>query len=228
MRKFHSAIILLAMVQLLRAGDTKGSQSKCAAQVAPGVSQSSRPMDECPTTIADHFRRFTGSVLSWGTILGPPASAAASQLLQSHTGFADDWSGFAKHTYVNALGTVSGKFFDRFALPAAFHQDEEYVPLGPGKPMLKRWENVALHLVRARTDDHRGTVFNASAIPGFVLTTALSNVYQPVPQRNLDANLSRLGSNALGFSLADICTEFEPDILKFRLLKWLRLKSLPC
>jgi hypothetical protein len=192
------------------------TSTQTAAQTVTAP-DSAKTQTEGAVTVSDHFKTFTDSMVttlegSIQTVGAPLVTTGFSQLFTAHAGFGNDAAGFGQHYGVNVLGNVTGKFFGKFVLPSALHQDERYQCVGPGHSPIRRLGHVAEHLFMTRSADHSYMVFNASAIPNSLLTAALSNSYQPVEQRTAANSTARFGYNVLGFVAGDAYSEFKPDL----------------
>lgn len=178
-------------------------------------------------TECDHWGRFTSSLISVGTVASPAATTVLSQVLTSHDGFGSDAAGYGNHYGVNLIGNTSGKFFGKYVLPAAFRQDDVYVPARPGASIGARIGHLSKHLSITASADHSQSVFNVAGLPNSILNAALSNLYQPAPQRTAGASATRLAYSVAGFVVGDAFEEFKPEIRKMeaallKLLPWRR------
>lgn len=205
----------------------------CAQSAYAAPPQERSEKEHCPyslttahpsVTVQDHFGCLIKAVIDWKTVAVPGVTAGASQLFTSHYGFSDDWSGYGKHYGVNVVGNVGGKFIGNFAIPALFHQDEQFVPLQDGSAPHDQFKNVFFHLFITRRADHsQPSVFNVSAIPGSAVNALLSNTYEPSRQRNAAATAQRFGWNIAGFVAGDAYAQFHCDLGK--LVPWLKCRS---
>jgi hypothetical protein len=185
-----------------------GIAASARAQTPPACAQAAFVTD------CDHWGRFTASLISVGTVASPAASTVLSQVLTSHDGFASDAAGYGHHYAINLIGNTSGKFFGKYLLPTAFHQDDVYIPARSGASLAARIGHISKHLLITSSADHRRSVFNVAALPNSLWNAALSNVYQPAPQRTAGASATRLAYNVAGFVLGDAYEEFKPEIGK--------------
>ena len=193
---------IAACFALLLAGILPPARGQTPPACAPAGS-----VTEC-----DHWGRFTASLISVGSVASPAASTVLSQVLTSHDGFGSDAEGYGKHYAVNLTGNTSGKFLAKYLLPTAFHQDDVYVPAGSGSPVAVRAGHILKHLFFTASADHSRSVFNVAALPASFVNAALSNLYQPAPQRTAGACSTRLAYSVGGFALGDAYEEFKPEI----------------
>lgn len=181
----------------------------------------------CANTVSGHFEHFTETVLKCETPVSPLVSTALSQWL-SHEGFRSNLSGDIKHFEVDSIGNLSGKFISSFALPVVFHQDEQYHPCQPHSPFSRRFWHVTEHLFRLSSSDcsNDSGTFNASAIPGVLLSAGISNLYEPASDRTFWATMGRAGWGAVGFFVSDSLDEADVKGRIVRLARRLGLRGL--
>jgi hypothetical protein len=189
------------------------------AQTTPACVQTGAATD------CDRWDRFVHSLISPGTLASPAATTVFSQVFTSHAGFDSDAAGYGKHYGVDLLGNTSGKFFGKLVLPATFRRDDVYVPTPPGTPPGARLGHISKHLFLTASADRSRSVFNVAAAPNSLLCAALSNLYQPPPQRTAGDSATRFAYNLLGFWVGDPYEEFKPEIgrmeaLPLKLLPW--------
>jgi hypothetical protein len=166
--------------------------------------------DDKPITIGAHFEHFEKAVISCETPIIPAITSGGSQVITAHAGYSNTWQGYAHHYGDDLAGNVSGKFVERFALPALFHQDEGYFICGPTCNLTTRAKHVFEHLIWASSDDHSSQrQFNVSAIPGSLIMAVAANGYVPQAQRTASAMGWRALENLGGYVAADIYGEFH-------------------
>jgi hypothetical protein len=162
---------------------------------------------------AEHFKDFTHSVMSPGTVLIPGASSAFSQFVTKPAGFDPGAKGYGEHYGIALADNVSGKFVRDFGFPVVFRQDVKYVADQPSTGVWHRVGHACLHSVVVGTDKRQ---LNFSGVPASFATAGLSNLYQPQEQRTWSATLQRTGTNAGGYVLGDLASEFGPEICALR------------
>src|SRR5262249_11369090 len=160
---------------------------------------------------AEHFKAFTRSVFSPGTILVPGSSAAFSQFVSKPADFADGAEGYGHHYGVALADNVSGKFIRDFGFPVLFRQNVKYVPDHAKAGVWHRVGHACIHSVI--TDDRR---LNFSGAPASFAAAGLSNLYQPQEQQTWPATFKRTGTNAGGYLLGDLASEFSPELCAMR------------
>ena len=207
-RKYsQTAIIMLILV----------AGCPCAAQTNPqgagddrvvSTAQSPCPTGSFPLTVADHFTCFNESVWDWKTVVEPLVTAGVGRWLGFNAGFPNTFSGFQGHYGVNLAGDISGKFFGNFLMPSLFHEDPQYIALGPAAQWYDRTEHIFAHLIHTRSNH----ILNYSAVTSFVANAALANAYEPASQRTSGATGERVALNLAGYVAGDALTEFTPDI----------------
>jgi hypothetical protein len=162
---------------------------------------------------AEHFKEFTRSVFSPGTVLVPGTSAAFSQFVSKPAGFAGGAEGYGQHYGVALADNVSGKFIRDFGFPVLFRQNAKYVPDQANAGVWRRVGHACMHSVILGPDDRR---LNFSGVPASFASAGLSNLYQPREQRTWSATFQRTGTNAGGYVLGDLASEFSPELCGLR------------
>ena len=124
----------------------------------------------------------------WEPALSAGGSVGWNDLVSPIKGFGPGFEGYAHHYTVALADNVNGKFMRQFAFAAAAHHEDNYIPTSGGL-----WVRVGLAAahtiyISPGTDGWKLTwqTVNWSGIPASFASAALSNVYQPAPQRNLD------------------------------------------
>jgi hypothetical protein len=200
--------LMVALAMVLTAGRTPVLAFDAAATDATAPKAQPAPVccedGDKPTTVRAHF---TKALISPETPLVPAFTTGFNQLLTSHVGYSNHWSGNGQHYGAAVLGNVSGKFVERFALPGLFHQDESYFASGPGADAKARAGHVLEHLIWTRSDDHSRKRFNVSAVPGSFIMALAANTYVPQAQRTIPATGWRFLGNLGGFLLGDAFSE---------------------
>jgi hypothetical protein len=162
---------------------------------------------------AQHFKDFTHSVISPRTVLMPGASSAFSQFVTKPAGFDPGAKGYGEHYGVALADNVSSKFIRDFGFPVVFRQDVKYVPDQPNTGVWRRVGHACLHSVIVGTDKRQ---LNFSGVPASFAAAGVSNLYQPQEQRTWSATLQRTGTNAGGYVLGDLASEFSPELCALR------------
>ncbi|HEV2349324.1 MAG TPA: hypothetical protein VG028_05690 [Terriglobia bacterium] len=203
--------VILALILITRQAPAlaiDGAQSGAALKKTSPAPLGCDTEDK-PTTLKAHFDHFTGALISPGTVILPVITSSAGQALTAHAGYSSDWTGFGRHYRDSVIGNVGGKFVEKFALPALFHEDESYCALGPGVDPKERARHVLEHLIWTRSDDHSRRRFAVSKIPGAMMMAAAANAYLPPAQRTASATGKRMLENLGGYLLYDAFLEFR-------------------
>lgn len=157
-----------------------------------------------------NFHRFVDSVVSPGTVLTPAGSAAFSQFVFKPGGFDRGALGYGEHFGIGLADNVDGKFLRDFAFPTMFRQDVVYNPDSASASTWHRVGHAMLHSVVLDAKQHHH--LNFSGVPASFASAGISNLYQPQEQRNVTATLERVGTNAGGYLLGDLVSEFKPEL----------------
>jgi hypothetical protein len=165
----------------------------------------------------DYLRDFKTDIWKLGTVAIPAGSAAWSQFESKPAGFGTGVSGYFHHYGVSIGDNVNGKFMRDLALPIITQRENapyRYVGWGHGSmwkghfSIWRRLGQAGLHSIFADPECAK-TWENAnwSSIPASLTSAALSDAYQPGPQRTMTATFKRFGTNALGFGGGDVGSE---------------------
>jgi hypothetical protein len=144
----------------------------------------------------------------WEPALSAGGSVAWNDFVSPIKGFGPGFKGYAHHYTVALADNVNGKFMRQFAFAAAAHHEDNYSPTSGGL-----WTRVVLaaaHTIYVcpGTDGWGLTwkTVNWSGIPASFASAALSNVYQPGPQRNLTSTFERVGTGTAGYAVGNVLT----------------------
>lgn len=161
-------------------------------------------------TASVYGQDFVKATFSVETVLAPAPTAAFSNYVFQPSGFGSGAEALGYHYGVSLADNVSGKFLRKFAFAAVSHREDQYCPIGAARNWPTRLRNAALHTVFAVPQTSR--VFNWSGLPASMAAAALSNAYQPAPQRTWAATFQRFGTNAAGYLASDVIAEvtFKP------------------
>jgi hypothetical protein len=155
-----------------------------------------------------NFSNFFKAIFSPGTALTPGASSAFSQFVSHPAGFDRGAAGYGEHYGIALADNVSGKFIREFAVPSLFRQNVAYVPDQSGT-WWRRAEHAMLHSLFLNTPTLK---LNVSGVPASFAAAGLSNAYQPKEQRTWPATFQRTGTNAAGYLVGDLVSEFKPEL----------------
>lgn len=143
----------------------------------------------------------------WEPAISAGGSVAWSDFVTPIDGYGPGWQGYGHH-YAVALGdNVNGKFMRYFAFAAASHTEDNY-----SSPQSdKFWARVgyaALHTFVVAPEGS-SKKFNWSGAPASLASAALSNAYQPAPQRTWSATFERFGTGTAGYAVGNIWSVVE-------------------
>ena len=171
-----------------------------------------RTVAQTPTA-AQNFNRFTCLVVSPDTVLVPATSAAFSQFLFTPAGFDSGADGYGQHFGIALADNIGGKFIRDFGFPTLFREDVTYVP---DRSSARTWHRVAHALQHSIVLDGKQHKLNFSGLPASFAAAGLSDLYQPQEQRTWPATLQRTTTNAGGYLLGDLASEFKPELCAIR------------
>jgi hypothetical protein len=161
-------------------------------------------------SLRDYERDFLNRTWTLETLWEPAVSAggsvAWSDFVAPINGYGPGWQGYGHH-YVVALGdNVNGKFMRNFVFAAASQTEDNYSPKSD-----KFWSRVGYAALHTFVVDPEGSTkrFNWSGVPASFAAAALSNAYQPAPQRTWSATFERAGTGTAGYAGGNVWTVVE-------------------
>jgi hypothetical protein len=172
------------------------------------MAQMPAPAPDLIPTPEQNFSNFSKAVFSLGTVLTPGASSAFSQFVSRPAGFDCGAAGYGEHYGIALADNLSGKFIREFAFPTLFRQRVAYVPDRSGT-WWRRAGHATLHSLFLNQSTLR---LNVSGMPASFAAAGLSNAYQPKEQKTWSATFQRAGTNAAGYLVGDLVSEFKPEL----------------
>ena len=149
-----------------------------------------------PLSKKQKFQLAWRSTLDPVNIVGTGLFAGIEQANNSHSGYGQGASGYAKR-YGAAFGDgATATFIGGAILPIVFRQDPRYHFQGTGSVM-SRAEHAIASVVICRSDTNK-PMFNYSNVLGNFAAAGISNLYYPASNRN-GAGLT-IGNVSLGFA----------------------------
>jgi hypothetical protein len=113
------------------------------------------------------------------------------------------WHAFADQTDEN--------LWVEFIIPSVMHEDTRYYSLGKGG-FVHRAGYALSRIAITRRDNGKGNTFNSSEIVGAGISSAISNLYYPSPERTFGNTMDKYGVNLGIDAVAFAFREFYPDI----------------
>lgn len=143
------------------------------------------------------------------TIAGFSAIAIASD---SHTAYGPGFRGFGKLTGYSFAGDVQGEFIGTVAIPILTHEDPRYHRM-PNAGIPRRILHAVVHTYVTQHDN--GSLMpNYSALLGYPIGAAISNLYVPGLQTNVPATAQRVAVGIATDPVGAMIAEFLPDVAR--------------
>lgn len=143
------------------------------------------------------------------TVTGFSAITIASD---SHTAYGPGFRGFGKLAGYSFAGDVQGEFIGTFAIPVLTHEDPRYHRM-PDAGISRRVLHAVVHTYVTQHDN--GTLMpNYSALLGYPISAAISNLYVPGLQTNVRATAQRVAVGIVTDPAGAMIAEFLPDVAK--------------
>lgn len=143
------------------------------------------------------------------TILGTSAISVASD---SHSVYGPGMPGWGRLVGVAYTEDMTSEFLGTFLIPSVMHEDPHY-HRAPHRTVKRRILHAATAVVWAQGDDGRG-MLNYSTLVGFGAEIAISNLYVPGRQTNIEASFARYGTGLALAPTDNLITEFLPDLAR--------------
>jgi hypothetical protein len=159
------------------------------------------------------FHIFLRQAYSPFTFVTTAFDAGLAQLSDDWPAYGQGMEGYGKRYGAMLANHEAASFFQRFLLPAVFHQDPRYFRRGSQEPFLPRVGYSASRVFITRADNGHAT-FNTSLVLGLLLVASVTNSYYPRPQRGLEETMSRFGGGLISNAQDNLLREFWPDFTR--------------
>ena len=165
-----------------------------------------------PLTSRQKFGLFAKGTLDPFPVGVYALQAGISQASNTHSGYGQGASGYAKRFGAALLDGTSARFFSTYAFPSLLHQDPRYFRKGQGSA----WSRVGYSMTRGvvtRADSGNAQP-NWSNIFGKFVGASLSNLYYPAADRGPQLTLTRVAISLTYQTVGNLAIEFWPEIHK--------------
>ncbi len=146
------------------------------------------------------------------SITGWVISAGYEQVTNGSPNYPQTGKGFAQRLGASAARDTSETFFTESILAPILHEDARYYRLGKGHNFFGRVVYAGTREIITRSDSGHQTLYIAS-IGGNLAGSALTQAYYPPINRGFSQVMQTFGGSIGGSALANIVSEFLPDVL---------------
>jgi hypothetical protein len=169
-----------------------------------------------PLSAHEKLALFADNSFDRFTVISATFDAAINQATNTPEGFGQGGEGYAKRYGTAVADKVTSDFLKTFLYPSLFRQDPRYFAMtsaggkyGKGKRL---W--YAMSRVFITRGDNGNSQFNISKLLGNASSAALTNVWYPPADRDVETTMARFGGR-VGVDLAgNILKEFWGDITR--------------
>jgi hypothetical protein len=233
--RFFLFAILLGSTSVVRAqvGDdnvvSQDNNSAAAPQTAPQVPPQA-PEDKRVFGVLPNYRTTELSLpfhpvtakykltiaakdsFDWPSYITGAVFAGIYQLEDQNPTWGQGLKGYAKR-YASATGDqIIGNFMTEGIFPAIGHQDPRYFRMGAGNGSTRQRAFHALSSIFVSRMDSGRRMFNFSEWGGNATMAAISNLYYPASQHNVDDNLEKMFVACATDMASNVAKEFWPDV----------------
>ena len=159
-----------------------------------------------PLTSREKWQIFVGRSFDFSMPVEAAMFAGFSHAINYSPHYCSGAGAYAERFGAYAGSVVSASFFTDFALPVILHQDPRYFRKGSGSVPSRIWYAVTREVVGHRDDG--STTFNSSAVLGFGMSTATSNLYYPRSSIGFADTMQRFGVKLAVSAALNIMREF--------------------
>jgi hypothetical protein len=167
-----------------------------------------------PLEPGEKFRLFTDNSFDRFTVVSATFDAGINHATNTPEGYGQGGEGFAKRYGAAVADKVTSDFLKTFLYPSVFRQDPRYFAMTSSDGKHGKWKRIgyAMSRVFVTRGDNGNPQFNVSRVLGNASSAALTNVWYPPEDRDLETTLTRFGSR-MGVDMAsNIFKEFWGEI----------------
>jgi hypothetical protein len=162
-----------------------------------------------PITTKQKFTIATKDSFDYPLIMLGAGIAGLGQLTNENPSFGQGAAGFARRFGTSYADQAIGNMMTEAIFPTFLHEDPRYFRRGYGSKWSRTFYAASRVLV-TRTDAGNWR-FNYSEVIGNATGVAISNAYYP-DNRNVGANVAKLGQQIAIDAISQVLKEFWPDI----------------
>jgi hypothetical protein len=167
-----------------------------------------------PLSASEKLALFGDNSFDRFTVISATFDAAINQATNTPEGFGQGGEGFAKRYGTAVADKVTSDFLKTFLYPSIFKQDPRYFALTSGNGKYGKGKRLwyAMSRVFVTRGDNGNPQFNVSKVLGNASSAAITNVWYPPGDRDVETTMTRFGSR-LGVDMAsNIFKEFWGEL----------------
>jgi hypothetical protein len=148
------------------------------------------------------------------TIISATFDAAINQATNTPEGFGQGGEGYAKRYGTAVADKVTSDFLKTFLYPSLFKQDPRYFALTSAGGKYGKGKRVwyAMSRVFVTRGDNGNSQFNVSKVFGNASSAAMTNIWYPPGDRDVETTMVRFGSRMGVDMAANILKEFWSEL----------------
>jgi hypothetical protein len=163
-----------------------------------------------PQTVKDKFVTASEDSFDYSSFLLASLVAAEAYATNATPEFHNGFAGYGRYFWHTLVDQTSENYFVEFFVPAITHEDTRYYSLGKGG-FGKRLGYSLTRVVITQSDSGHH-VFNAGEVIGAGISSGISNLYYPGPERTASNTVDRWVTNLGIDTVSFVVKEFVPDI----------------
>jgi hypothetical protein len=200
-----SASVVVRPIEVIAAEQIKAQEQQRLFGVVPNFYVSYVP-DAAPLTSRQKLSLATRETFDWTAFVGTTISAGTGQAANTHSGFGDGGSAYAKRWVTSFVDDRTGDFLTHYVFASLFHQDPRYFYQGNGTTRSRMVHALSSAFV-ARSDSGKAMP-NYAYVFGNISAASLSNTYYPTAARGTDLLLTNVAVGLAGRAAANLIQEF--------------------
>jgi hypothetical protein len=200
-----SATVVVRPIEVIAAEQIKAQEQQRLLGVIPNFYVSYVP-DAAPLTSRQKLSLATRQTFDWTAFVGATISAGTGQAANTHSGFGDGGSAYAKRWVTSFVDDRTGDFLTHYLFASLFHQDPRYFYQGNGTTRSRMVHALSSAFV-ARSDSGK-PMPNYAYVFGNLSAASLSYTYYPKAARGADLLLTNVAVGLAGRAAANLIQEF--------------------
>lgn len=200
-----SASIVVRPIEMVAAEQIKAQEQQRLLGVVPNFYVSYIP-DAAPLTSKQKLSLAMRETFDWTAFVGATISAGTGQAANTHSGFGDGGSAYAKRWVTGFVDDRTGDFLTHYLFASLFHEDPRYFYQGNGTTRSRMVHALSSAFV-ARSDSGK-PMPNYAYVFGNISAASLSNTYYPTAARGTNLLLTNLAVGLAGRAAKNLIQEF--------------------
>jgi len=164
-----------------------------------------------PQSVKEKFSTAVQDSFDYTSFILAGFVAAESFVAKDTPEFHQGGAGYGRYYWHAFADQTNENLWVEFIIPSVMHEDTRYYALGKGG-FTHRAGYALSRIVITRSDKGGGSTFNSSEVVGAGISSALSNLYYPTPERTFGNTMDKYGVNLGIDAVAFVFREFYPDI----------------